>query len=84
MPPQDHISAKHKTQFTGVIKRIKDIYDDYRFSTQIQSNVYAPTAALQLFRHLAKVFPRHQLILADFDCFLTSMVKYPREFLGQN
>ena len=49
MPPGDHVSAKHKAQFTGIIKRLKDIYDDYRFADQIDSNVYAPTAALDLF-----------------------------------
>ena len=82
MPPDDHVSATHRLQFSGVIKRIKDVYDDYRYSDKINSNVFAPTAALYLFQHLNKFIPNHSLILADFDCFLEPIVN--NSLLGIN
>ena len=37
----------------------------------MKSNIFAPTAAIYLFQHLHKIMPNHQIILADFDSFLT-------------
>ncbi len=34
------------------------------------SNIFAPTCALKLFKHLHEHLPEHQMILADFDSFL--------------
>ena len=70
MPQVDHISATQRLQVSGIIKRIKDVYDDYWHRDKINNNIYAPTAALYLFQHLHKYVPNHSLILADFDCFL--------------
>lgn len=57
---------------TNMIKRVKNFWDDQRHGQAINSNIFAPTAALHLFNHLNKVVPNHSLILADFDYFLSS------------
>ena len=57
-----------------MIKRAKDLWDDYRHRDQIESNIFAPTAALYMFQHLHKYIPNHSLILADFDSFLTNVL----------
>ena len=82
MMPADHIKATQRLQVSGMIKRIKDIYDDYRFRDKMNDNVFAPTAALYLFEHLHKFIPNHQVILADFDCFLEPINK--NSILGLN
>ena len=70
--------------FSGLIKRVKDLYDSSKYQNNIDSNVYAPTVALQLFKHLAKNVPNHSLILADFDCFLTPLSRSDKNFIGKN
>mmetsp|Transcript_13853 Transcript_13853/g.23626 ORF Transcript_13853/g.23626 Transcript_13853/m.23626 type:complete len:325 (+) Transcript_13853:229-1203(+) len=72
MPQLDHIALTHKIKFSGVIKRLKDLIDQVRFKEAMVNNVYAPTATLGLFKHVNRLIPNHQIILADFDCFLTS------------
>lgn len=59
MLPADHIKATQRLQVSGIIKRIKDVMDDYRYREAMNSNIYAPTAALYLFEHLSKVIPNH-------------------------
>ena len=49
MPMEDHISATKKLQLSGVIKRVKDLWDDFRHREDIDSNIFAPTAALYMF-----------------------------------
>jgi hypothetical protein len=71
MPQGDHISVNNRMQATGVLKQIKDLWSDYRYKDQINSNIFAPTAAIHLFKHLNKIMPNHSMILADFDSFLT-------------
>lgn len=75
MPAPDHVTLNNKLQFGGFIKRIKDVFDDYRWRSEIESNIFAPTATLNLFKQVNRMFPNHQMILADFDCFLTSLNK---------
>lgn len=75
MPEQDHIAATQKVKISGMLKRMKDMWDAYRFHDEIHSNVFAPTSTLKMFSHLAKLIPNHQLILADFDCFWEPMKK---------
>ena len=77
MPDIDHISATQRLQVSGVIKRIKDLYDDFWHRDKLSSNIYAPTAALYMFQHLHKYVPNHSLILADFDCFLERVKSGP-------
>ena len=72
MPPDDHVSVSTRMRMSGAIKRVKDIWDGYRYRESIQSNIFAPTAAVYLFQHLQKIIPNHSLILADFDCFLNT------------
>ena len=54
---------------------MKDLWDSYRYFDEINSNVFAPTSTLSMFGNLAKNIPNHQIILADFDCFLTALGK---------
>lgn len=37
---------------------------------KIESNIFAPTGALQFFKHAKDVIPNHTLLMADFDSFL--------------
>ena len=70
MPEKDHIMVNKKMNAGGVIKRLSDFWDDFRHRDKINSNIFAPTAALYMFQHLNKFIPNHQVVLADFDCFL--------------
>ena len=36
----------------------------------LENNIFAPTAALNLFKHVQKVCPNHSMILADFDSYI--------------
>ncbi len=38
-----------------------------------QNNIFAPTGALKMIKHITETIPDHNLILADFDSFI-----YPR------
>ena len=49
LPEADHIKPTQRLKMSGVIKRIQDIWDDFRFRDKINSNIFAPTAALYLF-----------------------------------
>lgn len=49
MPKEDHISATKKLKVSGIIKRIKDLWDDFRHRDDITSNIFAPTAAIFMF-----------------------------------
>ena len=71
IPEADHIQATSRLQVSGVIKQMKDMWSEYRYKDSIKSNIFAPTAAIFLFQHLHKIMPNHQIILADFDSFLT-------------
>ena len=35
MPQEDHITAHSKMQISGMIKRMKDMWDDYRYKDQM-------------------------------------------------
>ena len=35
MPEDDHITAHSKMQISGIIKRVKDLWDDYRHKEAI-------------------------------------------------
>ena len=82
LPDEDHITKKHKMQFSGIIKRIRDTYDELRHGSVLNSNIYAPTSAIDLFKQINKFIPDHQLILADFDCFLHG--RRARSLMGIN
>jgi len=75
MPDLDHISANKRLKSEGMIKLLSDQFGSIfsRSSPNGDSatnNIFAPTAALNLFSHINKVMPQHSLILADFDSFL--------------
>jgi hypothetical protein len=54
-----------------MFKRLQDMLYHYSGrSPIIQSNIFAPTAAVKLMRHIADNIPDHCLIMADFDSFL--------------
>jgi len=60
------VTANKRLKSLGLIKRIIDIFK----SRPAEENVFAPTAALRLFRQVNKIAPNHSLILADFDSFI--------------
>ena len=49
MPQKDHIMVNKKMQVSGMIKRMKDFWEDYRHHDAINNNIFAPTAALYMF-----------------------------------
>ena len=59
LPPPDHVTLTNRMQFGGVVKRLKDMWDDIRYRREIESNIFAPTAAIKLFRQVNEVFPNH-------------------------
>ena len=64
----DHIIASRKLNSEGIVKRL---IDTYRGKSQDDLlNIFAPTAALQLIKHLNTCFPFHTPVLADFDSFI--------------
>ncbi|GAM25665.1 hypothetical protein SAMD00019534_088400 [Acytostelium subglobosum LB1] len=56
------------TSITYLYQSLKNFFQGDR------SIVYVPTVCLKMFQILAKFFPRHHLVLADFD-FIPSLVK---------
>lgn len=71
MPKQDHITATNRVKSAGVLKRIMDIFNAYKYKEEMTNNIFAPTRTLELFNHLKHHIPNHSIILADFDTFLT-------------
>ena len=56
----------------GIVKRVVDMVTgiaDKGVDTH-ENNIFAPTAALNLFKHINKYVPNHSMILADFDSFI--------------
>lgn len=67
----DHIAANKVLKHDGFFKRVQDMFRLYNDKEKvIQSNIFAPTAALRLINHIAEHIPDHSLIMADFDSFL--------------
>jgi hypothetical protein len=53
-----------------LLKRISDMLAMIRHRESINSNIFAPTAALKMIKHMKQYIPYHSLIMADFDSFL--------------
>jgi Putative S-adenosyl-L-methionine-dependent methyltransferase len=67
----DHIAANKIIKNEGFFKRAQDMINQYfDRSRQMKSNIFAPTAALKLIKHISDNIPEHSLIMADFDSFL--------------
>lgn len=67
----DHISANKILKNEGFFKRAQDMINQYfDRSKSYENNIFAPTAALKLIKHISEHIPDHSLIMADFDSFL--------------
>jgi hypothetical protein len=59
-----------------------DMVNDYRWQSQIDNNIFAPTTSLHMLNHLNKFVQNHSIILSDFDYFLEP--KHKSSILGVN
>lgn len=70
-PEMDHIQANKILKDEGLFKRMQDMVRGWTDrGREMKSNIFAPTAALKLVKHIADHIPDHSLIMADFDSFL--------------
>lgn len=70
MPKMNLSRMKKETSREGPINRIIDFWQGFRKGNNTKSNIFIPTAALQLFTHINKIAPKNHLVLADFDSFI--------------
>jgi hypothetical protein len=52
MPAMDHISASKVMKQEGIFKRIQEMFQIARYKENMTNNIFAPTAALRMFRHI--------------------------------
>ena len=70
MPTLDHISINKKLKQEGFFKRLQDILYSMRYKEQISNNIFAPTVAINMMKHIQEYIPSHTMIMSDFDSFL--------------
>lgn len=60
----------HENRFIDKFVR----YTREMMGRMVQPDVFLPTAALAFLDRIAECFPRHQLLVADFDKLLTTIM----------
>lgn len=70
MPQMDHISANKIMKQEGLFKRIQEMFQLVKHKESMTNNIFAPTGAIRVMKHLNDYIHNHSLIMADFDSFI--------------
>jgi hypothetical protein len=70
MPSMDHIAANKVMKQEGLFKRVQDMFLTFRHKEKMINNIFAPTGAIKVLKHINEHIRNHSLILADFDSFI--------------